>query len=614
MTENTSTWRRWLPLAAAVLFSAGVAVYWYAPQGGKVEAEVKPAASRERPRPPASEFVGSARCADCHDEIHAHYSKHPMAHTLAALPDPREADKPDRASFDPGGRCVYEVVRTASGWDHTEIIRGTDGAELARRTLPVHYAIGSGIRGRSYLIELGDRLLQSPISWFTSIQKFALSPGYEPDGPLGFRRNVVDGCLACHSGRAADLPGTDQRYGKPIVLEASIGCERCHGPGRQHVAAREQSDPEPGKPDPTIINPKHLSNAQQEAICYQCHLSSGLRIARYGCNEWSFQPGQKLEDVLTIFIQVEEGISKPSKVVSHVSQMLASRCYIESGKKLQCTTCHDAHAVPEASEKAAWYRSKCLTCHTSDACSVEEPVRRTEHPDDNCTACHMPKLTEQDVAHVAQTDHRIIRRKGQQVAVPPWRTEYGFTFFNNAQEGLPEWEIDRALGLALASKMRREFDPDKAQQAKKHLQRALPHVPDDYRVLGELAELDVRLGDTETAFDLLQRGLKRYPENEYLVSSMVTALYRVGMYFQALPYCDRLAKLDPTNDTIYLTKAMLLHGLDRTKEALALGEHTIKLNPRNLQARQWLVKTYLEAGRPADAQRHIEFLRRFAGR
>ena len=537
-----------------------------------------------------------------------------MAQTLAALPDPREADKPDHASFDPGGRCVYEVARTESGWEHTEIVRAADGRELARRTFPIRYAIGSGIRGRSYLIQRNDRLFQSPISWFTSIGEFALSPGYHPDGPLGFRRTVDDGCLSCHSGRAADRRGTDQRFGKPIVLEAAIGCERCHGPGRRHVVAREASDPEPGKPDPTIVNPKYLTRSQQEAICYQCHLSSGLRIARYGCNEWSFQPGQELEDVLTVFIEVEEGISKPSKVVSHVSQMLASRCYIESGEKLQCATCHDAHAVPQASEKARWYRSRCLTCHTADACSVEEPVRRTTHPDDNCTACHMPKLTEQDVAHVAQTDHRIVRRKGQNVEVPPWRTEFGLTFFNHADQRLPQWELDRALGVALSLKMHRESRFDHLREAEVLLERALPHVPDDHYVLEELARVKARLGDPHGALELLRRGLKRYPDNEYLISSMIMTLHDVGMFFEALPYCEQLKQLDPTNDAIRLSQAMLLHGLNRIDDALPLAEEAVKLNPRNLQARQWLVRTYLEAGRPADAQRHIEFLRGFLGR
>ena len=599
-------------LAGLAVVTAGW--YWnHVRETGNAE-EVPHAASRELPRPAPSEFVGSDACADCHDEIHSHYSRHPMALTFTALPDETEKDKPDTASFDPGGHCRYRVERTAEGWNHTEEVHAPDGSLLAQQTVAIEYAIGSGTRGRSYVLRRGDRLSQSPISWFTSTRKFDLSPGYEPDPSLRFRRTIGDGCLSCHAGRASDLPGTDQRFGTPIVLEAAIGCERCHGPGRKHVEAREVADPPANAPDPTIVNPKRLSIEQQEALCYQCHLASSLRIARYGCNDWSFQPGQRLEEVFTTFLDLEKTLSKPRKVVSHVSQMLASRCYVESGKKLQCGTCHDAHAMPDEKTKGAWYRSRCLTCHTTQSCSIEEPVRRTRVANDDCTACHMAKLTEQDVAHVAQTDHRILRAADQEIAIPPWRTDYGLTFFNDCDKGLPDWELQRALGLALAAKQRREFDPEMARTAAELLRKVLPYVPDDSSLLGALSDVETRLKQTEAALTHARRGLELSPDNEYLLGSMVSALFSVGMYHQAIPYCDHLIELDPANASVHLTKAMLLKGLDRVEEGLRAGERAVEVNPRYLEARQWLAQAYTQAGRPSDAARHIEFLRRYMGR
>jgi hypothetical protein len=46
------------------------------------------------------------------------------------------------------------------------------------------------------------------------------------------------------------------------VAEWNVGCEKCHGPGSDHVARQDR---------PNIINPAKLDYVQANDACVQCH-------------------------------------------------------------------------------------------------------------------------------------------------------------------------------------------------------------------------------------------------------------------------------------------------------------------------------------------------------
>jgi predicted Zn-dependent protease len=72
---------------------------------------------------------------------------------------------------------------------------------------------------------------------------------------------------------------------------------------------------------------------------------------------------------------------------------------------MSCTSCHDPHSSPAAAERVGFYRAKCLACHSAASFAA------THHPETpDCTSCHMPQSTAQNIPHVAWTDHRILRR------------------------------------------------------------------------------------------------------------------------------------------------------------------------------------------------------------
>src|SRR5262249_46129112 len=138
----------------------------------------------------------------------------------------------------------------------------------------VPFAIGSGARGRSYIIsrkkgDQGGFLYQSPISWFTRGDRWDISPGYEGFN-VHYDKAIHPACLFCHANQAEPVPYAQNQYREPIFRGYSIGCERCHGPGELHVASAHKL--EKGEIDYTIVNPKHLEPTLREAVCQQCHL------------------------------------------------------------------------------------------------------------------------------------------------------------------------------------------------------------------------------------------------------------------------------------------------------------------------------------------------------
>ena len=73
------------------------------------------------------------------------------------------------------------------------------------------YALGSGTRGISYLIEHDGRLFQSPISWYGQKKQWDLSPGYDVNN-LHFDRPIEPDCLFCHANRVEPI----RAFGQPV--------------------------------------------------------------------------------------------------------------------------------------------------------------------------------------------------------------------------------------------------------------------------------------------------------------------------------------------------------------------------------------------------------------
>jgi len=149
----------------------------------------------EPPQPPSDDdWVGSQKCAQCHREIWESYQSHPMANSAAnVLEASIVEDYTRQTSFSQPASRTYRVERTPEYVWHHESMTDKAGDVLYDQAVEIDYAIGSGKRGRSYLIDRGGLLKASPITWYSQGQRWGLSPGYQPRIHQRFDRRVIDG-------------------------------------------------------------------------------------------------------------------------------------------------------------------------------------------------------------------------------------------------------------------------------------------------------------------------------------------------------------------------------------------------------------------------------------
>ena len=345
-------------------------------------------------------YVGSAACRSCHEEHTASFRRTGMGQSMASV-DPSQ--EPPDADFDhPPSKRRYQVRRKDGALWHRELLRTDQPQEVLLSEYPLKYVVGSGRHARTYLVETDGFMVESPLTWYHSRQAWGMSPGYDGPKQSGFMRPVGERCLYCHSDRAETIGRSLHRMN---VIEAAIGCERCHGPGSLHVerhANRQDEKPSKGI-DYTIVNPVHLSRELAESVCQQCHLDSAVLIAARGQKLADFRPGLSLPDFRHVYSF--EGTDRSMAVVGHVEQMHLSRCY-QGSDTLTCLTCHDPHGEPSPEERTTYYKAICLNCHKPERCTVRADQRRKESPSNDCVQCHMPRSAV-DVPHLAFTHHRI---------------------------------------------------------------------------------------------------------------------------------------------------------------------------------------------------------------
>jgi hypothetical protein len=399
----------WVIVVAVLLVAVGA---WGWREHGKAHgpvgsrSRVVPITTRPRNVAPGVAYVGDASCASCHAEIAEAYSHHPMGRSMS----PAARIMPDvSGTVLEVGDLAYSIDRRDGRLFHRETRRDAAGRTVETTKAEVLYVLGSGERGLSFLVGRNGLLYQSPLAWYTQRRGWDLAPGYH-DGNLHFDRPITLECLFCHSNRVEMAGG-----GAPVFQGLTIGCERCHGPGELH--ARDPHPIDGGVLN--IVNPADLEPPSlREAVCDQCHLQGPARSNLPGRSPFDFRPGLPPDSFLRAPASSPDPFSRLA-ALGQVEQMHQSRCYQQTGGRLGCISCHDPHRRPEPAERIAYYRNRCLECHSDHGCSLPQTDRRTRSPEDDCTACHMPRAGVTDVAHTALTRHAIPRLPERSGATPP---------------------------------------------------------------------------------------------------------------------------------------------------------------------------------------------------
>jgi Flp pilus assembly protein TadD len=606
---------------------------------------------------PDVKYVGDAACADCHAGKTRTYRQHPMGQSLALVSAASPLEHYDEAAHNPfqvsGFR--YQVEREAGRVLHRETAVNPDGPPFTDLAAEVTYAVGSGQRGRAYLIDHDGYLFASPLTWYPTKNIWDLSPGYEKRNPR-FTRPITPDCLFCHCNQAEHLADTVNRYRPPIFqgqvqkgvrprdfrgsdpfLNLAIGCERCHGPGELHVR-RRQANEEVAGVDDTIVNPGRLEPPLREAVCQQCHLQGQQRILRRGRETFDYRPGLPLHLFLSDFVRKPE-YAEDNKFVGAVEQMYASRCFQASAgeAKLGCISCHDPHERPDSAEKVVYYRERCLNCHQERegeapaepgarvsagalpsrskqrGCSVPAAVRRATNPDDSCIACHMPS-TGSTINHTAIVDHRVPRRPEPTRPPAPLGLrleQIPFLPFHPDLAGPEDEEVARGLGIALTETA--DSQPEaRARQlaawALPLLEAALASDPKDPSAWEARGNALWFLGRLEEALTAYEKALEQAPQREVTLARAASLTLRLNRLAAARSYEERAIAVNPWNASYHLDLAKV-HARGRDWHAAAVEcERALQLNPAQLTARSLLVTCYAQQGERDRAQAAFQTL------
>jgi predicted CXXCH cytochrome family protein len=535
-------------------------------------------------------YLGDEACARCHADVAETFRRHPMGRSLAPIASAPNLsnDQSDRTTSFEAGQSLFEIERRGGRVVHRETRRDAQGRVLAQVEAEVSYALGSGTKGVSYLVERGGRLFQSPISWFSEKSKWDLSPGYERKNSH-FERPIEPQCLFCHSNQVQPVDLSINRYEEPIFRGHAIGCERCHGPGELHARRQDTGS----GPDLTIVNPRHLAPSLRAAVCEQCHLLGDQRIERPGRATFDYRPGLPTSEFFAIY-------DRPSnagiKAVGHVGQMKVSRCFRESRGGLDCISCHDPHQVPAPQQKIAYFRQRCLNCHDRKGCSLPEPERRAASRGDSCIQCHMPTSDSSDIVHVAITDHRILRTRGDRVTESaPGRAGPVMVLLNG--DGLASREIEalgRELGIAMMFEGEGQRDSLQMKQMASHalrlLEQALAQWPDDVVARRAKAQALAILGRREEALRLDAALLRSAPSYEQALAESISCAIELRDSAAALAPARQAVALNPWSAGLHERLAFINLELKDFQPALDEASAALRLNPFLRFARMFLIQ------------------------
>jgi predicted CXXCH cytochrome family protein len=337
-------------------------------------------------------YVGSLTCRQCHAAIYERWSHTRMANVVT---DPRQHPEvviPDFSKPDPALTFKLSDVALVYGtkWKQRYFTKiGDDYFPLGAQWDVAHK------QWRPYLVPKNT-------DWW--VPYYGPTNNDRPTGPL---------CDGCHS--------VNYNIATRTVTEWNVGCERCHGPGSEHVRRPSAQ---------TIVNPAKLDFVHATDTCIQCHsqgqpLTNPIQGKYY---DWpvGFHQGGNLRDYWkleehklgeTNFMHFADGTAHKNRMQGN--DFVQSVMY---KRGITCFSCHDVHGTGNNADLIKPAGQLCLTCHGPSspngphAASLEAHTHHQRgSAGSECIACHMPKI-EQTIGDINVRSHTF-------AFVPPSMTD-----------------------------------------------------------------------------------------------------------------------------------------------------------------------------------------------
>jgi predicted CXXCH cytochrome family protein len=322
----------------------------------------------------SARYTGSQSCEKCHLEIYARWKKTPMANVVR---DPRE--HPDAITPDLTTNNVAKFTN----------------AQVA-------FVYGSLWKQR-YFTKVGDDYFPLPVQW--DFADHSWHPYHVPDKggdwwtafypSDNMQRPTGPTCDGCHS------VGYDIHTKQ--VAEWNVGCERCHGPGSEHVTHPSRSN---------IANPGLMDSVAASDTCIQCHSQGQPRSSPIEGKYYDWPVGYNVGLKLADYWKLEDCTLGQTTFyyfpdcTAHKNRMqgndFAQSVMYRRG--ITCSSCHDVHGTANDAQLRKSAEQICLECHGPSSpngphtASLEAHTHHKEgSAGSQCVACHMPAIESEGV-------------------------------------------------------------------------------------------------------------------------------------------------------------------------------------------------------------------------
>jgi predicted CXXCH cytochrome family protein len=530
-----------------------------------------------------------AACAKCHAKIATSYLKTGMGRSFARV---KPESVPEKPYFHQASDSYYTMMRRDGHMVQRRWQVGFDGTPTNVEEKQADFVMGSGNHGKTYLhLTARGTLQELPLGWYAeSGGTWAMNPGYDkPDFP-GSTRAIQYECMSCHNAYPK-IPAANQEEGAEAQFVAplpeGIDCQRCHGPGTEHIASSGAA---------AIVNPAKLPPDRELEVCMQCHLETSSRllphsIQKHGRKPFSYVAGQPLADSVLTFDRAP-GQNQAVEVAGGAYRFGQSRCFLKSGGKLRCTTCHNPHDIPRGDAAIAQYNKVCKDCHTDSHRAAE-----------NCVACHMPKTRTDDAVHIVMTDHRIQRAP----AVTDLTAEKSETNETTATSYRgPVVPYYPGKGDAIYEAVAQVRDGSNLEKGLPTLAAliAQQHSPQPGFYV-DLAEAYRKAGDLPQAILAFDDALVRSPESTAILLKLGNALSDARQWARADATFRRAIARSPSDPLAWGQLGWSLWQQDKGAEARTALQKSLSLDPELAEIHNNLGQLLLGSGDRAGAEREF---------
>jgi predicted CXXCH cytochrome family protein len=537
-------------------------------------------------------YADAAVCAQCHPAIAATYRKSGMERSFRKVRSQEDlgAAAPASPFHHEASNTFLDMVFWDGAWYQRRWQTGFDGRETNIDEKRVDYVLGSGNHART-LLHLTERntLQELPLGWYSEKGGFwGMNPGYDRADYAGSVRPIYYECMFCHNGypsipEGAQRDASQSTYQQP--LPEGIECQRCHGPGQNHVDQASQGA-SAQVVRAAIVNPARLTADRELEVCLQCHLETSNEklphaIVRFDRAPFSYVPGEPLGDFQVAFDRTP-GKNKDFVVAGAGYRFRQSQCVLKSAGKLRCTSCHNPHDIPRGEEAASHYNQVCAGCHAQTSANITPAASTPEHKAGaNCVSCHMPRRRTDDGVHVVMTDHLIARRPpaGDLLAEKPERPETAATSYRG--QVVPYYPAklastaDNDLTVAVAQVREQSNLKAGVPQLASLIAKYRPTRPAYY---AELGEAYLSTSDTASAIRSFAEASRLDPESAPRLIQWGDALLRAGQWTLAESKLRRASELAPRDPRAWGRLGWAMWQQSKAAEAKSAIEKAIGLD------------------------------------